>query len=384
MPSLPGAAAVKVLILAPQYPPIVGGAELQAQRLAHELAHLGVRVSVLTQVHHGAPSLDDDKGVCVIRTLAGLRLGPLWGLTFMRSTRRGLVRLGEHWDIVHNQQVGLHSVVAVDVAARLGKRSLLRFACAGAGGDLERLQGRRFGQRLIGALRRADRLVALTGEGADEIMRFGFPAERVRTIPNGVDSTVYRAADCPAPSPDEPLRLLFVGRLAHQKGLDILLAALAAIRERVRFHLRVIGDGNDRATLVALAAKLKIGHLVEFTGARADVIRDYAWCELLVLPSRFEGMPNVVLEAMSCSRPVLGTEVGGIADLVLDGVNGWLVERENATALADTIMRIAADRAALAVLGAEARRLVQARYSAQRIASLYVREYEQMLSMRRS
>lgn len=375
---------MKVLVLVPQYPPAVGGAELQAQRLARELVNLGVHVSVLTQVHRGTQSLDDDKGVRVVRALTGLHIGPLWGLTFMRSTRRCLVRLGDRWDIVHNQQVGLHSVVAVDVAARLGKRSLLRFACAGEGGDLERLKGRKFGQRLIGSLRRADRFVALTGEGADEIVRFGFPADRVRTIPNGVDSAIYTAVDCAGPSPSEPLRLLFVGRLTQQKGLDILFTALSGIRDRVRFHLRIIGEGNDRAILASLAAKLKIGHAVEFCGARADVIHDYSWCELLVLPSRFEGMPNVVLEAMSCARPVLGTSIGGIADLVLDGVSGWLVERENAAALADAVVRIAANRGALTVLGAEARRLVQSRYSAQKIASLYVREYEQLLSTRRS
>jgi glycosyltransferase involved in cell wall biosynthesis len=375
---------MKVLVLVPQYPPAVGGAELQAQRLARELVNLGVQVSVLTQVHRGTQSLDDDKGVRVIRALAGLQIGPLWGLTFMRSTWRCLERLSDRWDIVHNQQVGLHSVVAVDVAARLGKRSLLRFACAGEGGDLERLKGRRFGQRLLGSLRRADRFVALTGEGGDEIVRFGFPADRVRTIPNGVDSAIYTAVDLTPPSPSEPLRLLFVGRLTRQKGLDILLTALSGIRDRLRFHLRIIGEGNENAALVSLAAKLKIRQAVEFCGRRADVIHDYSWCELLVLPSRYEGMPNVVLEAMSCARPVLGTSVGGIADLVLDGVNGWLVERENVAALADAIVRIAANRGALAALGAEARRLVQSRYSVQRIASLYVREYGQLLSMRRS
>src|SRR5262245_21674042 len=115
---------MRLLLVASQYPPIVGGAELQAQRLVREFIAMGLEVIVLTQPCRGEAAEDRDAGARIVRGLAAVRLGPLWGLTYMASVARWMRRLERTWDVVHNQQVGLHSVPSVQVATELSRPCL--------------------------------------------------------------------------------------------------------------------------------------------------------------------------------------------------------------------------------------------------------------------
>lgn len=374
---------MRLLLLCPLYPPVTGGAELQAQRLARALDSRGVRVTIMTRSLRGELMYESDGGIRVVRGLSGVHLGPLWGLTYMWSAGRWLRRLADAWDIVQNQQVGLHSWVSVRVARQLRRPSVLRFACSGEGGDLAMMKTHRFGQRLVDGLRAANAYVALTAQGASEIAAHGLPARQVITIPNGVDLERFKSLQWPTLAQSEPLRLLFVGRLARQKGLDVLLGALATLRDRIAFKLRVVGEGDERDRLCGQAHQAGLGGHVEFRGHSADITQDYAWCEILVMPSRFEGMPNVALEALSSGRPVLGSRVGGITELVAPGVNGWLVPGEDADALAGSIARMALQRDELRIMGREGRRIVEERYSLDASAAQYLRLYERLLTERR-
>lgn len=374
---------MRLLLLTPQYPPTLGGAELQAQGLARALDSRGVKVTILTQSIPGEALSEQAAGIHIVRALAGVRLGPLWGLTYMLSSQRWLRKLAKDWDVVQNQQVGLHSWVSVRVARQLRRPAVLRFACSGQGGDLAVLQARQFGSLLIRGLRDADGFVALTSEGASEIARYALPAARVVTIPNGVDAGRFTALSWPDVKDSDPIRLLFVGRLAHQKGLDVLLGALAKLRDRLAFTLRVVGTGDELDRLRKQVHVAGLDGRVEFRGSSARVIEEYAWCEVLVVPSRFEGMPNVVLEALSCGRPVLGTSVGGVADLVEPGVNGWLVPVEDRDALAEGIAQISMQRQLLRAGGIAGRRVVEQRYSLEAAASGYMKLYERLLAARR-
>ena len=197
---------------------------MQAQRLARELDCCGVRVTVLTRPCAGEDLHDRDGEIRIVRGLSAVPLGPLWGLTYMMNTHRWLRRLASDWDVLHNQHVALHCWPSVRVARALGKPCLLRFACSGPGGDLAVLSGHRFGGRFVDHLRGAERLVALTQGGADEIRRYRLPAERIRTIPNGVDLQRFAVQSWPQLEGSEALRLLFVGRLNRQKGVDVLLS----------------------------------------------------------------------------------------------------------------------------------------------------------------
>src|SRR5882762_11489576 len=335
---------MRVLLISALYPPVLGGAELQAQRLARELASRGVRVTVLTRPCAGEPIHDRDRDISIVRGLSAVAFGPLWGLTYMTSTHRWLRRLASDWDILHSQQVALHCWPSVRVARAQGKPCLLRFACSGPGGDLAVLRGHRFGSHFVDHLRGAGRLVALTQGSAEEIRRYHLPAERIRTIPNGVDLQRFAVQPWPQVDGSEALRLLFVGRLDRQKGLDLLLDALGMVKRPVGFKLRVIGVGPELARLRYQARTAGLDSMVEFCGHQQDVVAHYAWSEVVVLPSRFEGMPNVVLEAMACARPVLGTRVDGTADLLAAGGAGWLTPSGDSALLARRLEEITSQR----------------------------------------
>jgi len=369
---------VRIVLVAALYPPVLGGAELQAQGLARELHSLGARVTVLTRSYPGTSEHETDLGIEIVRGLSGIPLGPLWGLTYMWSTHRWLRRTAARWDLIHAQQIGLHASPSLRIAHALSRPCLLRCSSHGPGGDLAELRARRFGLLLVEQLRQATRVVALTPAGAAEVMRNQIAPERVRIIPNGVDLRRFGPQCWPGTRDTDPLRLLFVGRLSREKGLDLLLEALGQAGA-TGFELRIVGAGAEESALRLQVEALGLSKTVGFVGPSADVASHYRWSELVVVPSRFEGMPNVVLEAMACARPVLGTRVNGTADLVSDGRDGWLVEKESSRALAAELQRLRQMRAALQEAGRAAHASIAASYSITRTASLYAREYEAML-----
>lgn len=155
----------------------------------------------------------------------------------------------------------------------------------------------------------------------------------------------------PVPLPEHPVAL-FVGVLEHYKGIDELAAAWRAAEPRVPgATLHVIGSGSRRHVVGALQEKVNWTEQTDSAGV-AEAL-DRAWT--LVLPSRNEGMGRVVLEAFCRNRPVVGSDVGGIADLVRDGENGLLVPPRDPDALAEALVRILSDRELAERLGSGAR-----------------------------
>jgi glycosyltransferase involved in cell wall biosynthesis len=371
---------MQIVLISSFYPPVLSGTELQAQSLARELDCLGVRVTILTRPHKGADVHERDRIVQIFRTLQALPVGPPWGITYMLNTHRWLRRLAGKWDLIHGQQVGLHSWPSLRAARALGKPCLMRCSSFGYGGDIATLRAHRFGRHFVKQLQGAARVVALTPAGADEILRYDVPAEKVRVIPNGVDLQRFCAQNWPHMAESEAMRLLFVGRLAPEKGLDVLLEALARLQGHTRFTLRVVGTGDQQGALQAQAAAGGLGAMVEFCGSRQEVLSHYSGSELVIVPSRFEGMPNVVLEAMACARPVLGTRVNGTTDLIAEGCGGWLVPSNDPRATAHALQRLVQARTNLAAAGLCGRRSVEMSYSIARVASMYLCEYEAMLS----
>jgi hypothetical protein len=176
---------------------------------------------------------------------------------------------------------------------------------------------------------------------------------------------LFRAEPPPA---DGPLRLLAVARLCEKKGVDTLVDAVARLRDRgVPCELTIFGDGPLRAALESQAAAHGLGDQVRFGGAvpQEEVARQMRACHAFVLPCRrdrngdMDGIPTVFMEAMATGRPVVSCAVSGIPELVRDGESGLIVPPDDPAALADALVRLAADAALRARLGAAARRLVE-------------------------
>lgn len=227
---------------------------------------------------------------------------------------------------------------AVLEAQALGKPCVVKVHGTDVNDVLHRPTVRRIAARV---LPRADAIVAVSRPLATELERLGVPRERIHLVNNGIDASLFAAADRTRARqalglPQDEHVILFVGRLEARKGVFDLLDAFERVRQRVDARLVLVGDGVAMPRVGAAAGRGRI----RVVGARPhrEVAQWMAACDLLVLPSWMEGTPNVILEALSCGRPVVATGVGGIPDVVADERAGILVPPRDAAALADAIV----------------------------------------------
>jgi len=154
------------------------------------------------------------------------------------------------------------------------------------------------------------------------------PEIDIKIIPNGIDSDIYFPRD-DKNSKNNGVVALFVGRLNAQKGLDILLKALDSIKTSLPDNFRIIfvGDGPEEGKLKNIATKLNIDKFIEFTGwvDREELPDVYRKANIFILPSRYEGMPNALAEAIATGLPVITTDIPGCTTLVKDGENGFII-----------------------------------------------------------
>lgn len=192
--------------------------------------------------------------------------------------------------------------------------------------------------------RAVDRYVAVSAHVAHRIeTSLGVAGNRITVIHNGVllephvtPPGVVEPAPAPMDGAHRPI-VLTLARLDRQKGLDVLLHAVA---ELPQVTLVIAGEGPQREALESLADELKIAERVSFPGFRSDTRALLSVADLFVLPSHNEGLPLALIEAMAAARPVIASAIGGIDEVVSDGATGLLVPPGDATALAGAIKRL--------------------------------------------
>jgi glycosyltransferase involved in cell wall biosynthesis len=192
-------------------------------------------------------------------------------------------------------------------------------------------------------LGRAGAVVAVsTALAAEAAQVLGVPVSRIGVAPMPVPVPAPALLATPMPFAP-PLRLVFVGRLVLEKGLDVLLGAVALLVERgIDVQLVVVGSGPLEAKLRAQAARARLGDHVSWVGAvsPSEVGRYLVAAHALVAPSRREGLGMVALEALAHGRPVVASRVGGLVEVVRDGADGLLVDPGDEGVLADALMRL--------------------------------------------
>jgi len=213
----------------------------------------------------------------------------------------------------------------------------------------------------------------------------GFDSKIVRVIRNGVD--LERFLNISQDRQRLPSHLAFDSKLIavvanmhfETKGhTDLIRAAAEVSRECPVARFLLIGDGAERAHIEAMVAELGLGKTVLFLGRRNDVPSILACCDLFVLPSWAEGLPNSVLEAMAAGLPIVSTSVGGIPELIEDGVSGLLVSPKDSHALATAILRLLRDEQLAKRLAQSAQAQARKEFSFERLLSdldrLYVED----------
>jgi glycosyltransferase involved in cell wall biosynthesis len=217
---------------------------------------------------------------------------------------------------------------------------------------------------------RADAVRCLHDAASRQIIASsGASPERVEVIPSRCNVSLFTPVPQKNGAEEARPTVLFVGNLVRGKGVDELLDAFAVVSAREpRARLVLVGDGQRRAALVSRVGALGLGPRVEFRGRlpHRALPAIMASASLLVLPSHSEGTPRVILEAMAMELPVVATRVGGIPDIVDDGMTGLLVAPGDVLGLTAAIERVLKDRVWAHRAGVQGRNIVVARFSVER------------------
>ena len=174
-----------------------------------------------------------------------------------------------------------------------------------------------------------------------------------------------------------------VGRLTPVKGIPYLLdAARILLRQGANVKVLVVGDGSIRQDLLAQAGNLGVGERVVFLGHREDTDVLLQALDIFVLPSLSEGIPMALLEAMAASRPIVASRVGGIPEIIEDGVEGYLVEPMDVNTLAERCRRLIESPDVARKMGEQGRKRVESEFSATAMADRVVSVYKEVLLSR--
>lgn len=227
--------------------------------------------------------------------------------------------------------------------------------------------------RLLGLqdkIARARFVFSVSSYGRSQLLRWCRPSQwaKVHVIPPGIDSTFLIP---PIPVPATP-RLVCVGRLHEQKGQLLLVEAVLQLRaEGLTCEVILVGEGPMRMEIERRIAEFKLQERVTLTGpvSTAEIVARIQSARTVVLPSFAENFPSVILEAFAMNRPVIATYVGGIPEIVKNGVNGWLVPAGEVSSLVAAMREaLSAPVSRLEEMGRAGSRLVRAEYRSDVIA----------------
>ena len=314
---------LSVLMICPQFRPVIGGYERAAERLSAQLAADGHDVSVVTfRLKQEWPRHEKILGFNVIR-LWCLPYRGVSSITTVASLLWYLIYHGRKFPVWHAHAVTPAVALAFMVGRVLGKKTVLKLPSSGPGGVQIAARSGMFGRLGITAmgLKLATAVVAPSRRGADEAHEMFNPNTRIECIPNGVDTDAYEP---PSPKqkdkarrdlelPHDALICLTVCRLDPAKNLPLMLAAWARIKskEKGKAILVIVGGGPLEPSLKEMAREMEISETVLFIGASNDVLTWYHAADIYLLSSDREGLSNSLLEAMACGLPVVMTSVGG-------------------------------------------------------------------------
>ncbi len=388
----------RVCVLIESYHPVVGGMERQALTLSAGLSALGVPHRVVTRrITADMPVSESINGIPVVRIgPVGTQGSGRWSM--VPRALLWLLRHREDYDIVLVPGFRTLGVAAVLARTLTGHPCVLKADSRGElSGDFFAAGLARRGFALGGVALRlfmtfwrrvlctADAFVSMSSEMTGEFTRSGVQPERIRRIPNAVDTSVFKpvAADEKASIraalgvPAGVTVFVYTGRLVAYKGLPLLLEAwqrLALGNEEVL--LLLVGGGgydlhNCEEALRAFAAGHGLDRSVRFVGETSAVHRYLQASDIFVFPTEEEAFGLSLIEAMACGLPAISTMVGGIGDFLRDGENGMAVEAGSVEALVAAMRCLLADPGRRKALGAAAAETAKRDYSLEQVCGSY-------------
>lgn len=381
---------MRVCLFTSTFLPKIGGHEVAMDELARHLTSIGHEVVVLTQTAsrwRWRERLDRPYRI----DWFSKPISQKWAIG---KFRRVLARLYRQWpfDVIHT----FSSYPTGFAALRLSADRRVPLIVTSQGGDLA--EGSRYEKRPVvmerirRTLRRADAVTNISRYMRERALAIEPECQpHLHDIPNGVDLQSMRAAPLDAAANPFPALAgtpfaLFLGRFHPRKGIDVLIRAFSKVDPSSNFRLVIAGRGREEEALKELAIGSPRSERINFVGPVSGVAKQWLLqnAAFVVAPTRtWEGMPVVLLEALACGRPVIGTRVGGIVDLITDDYNGLLVKADDAEELAAALKRLIADPALQERYSRGAAESV-GRYDWSIVGRQYVELYQQLIAARRT
>jgi glycosyltransferase involved in cell wall biosynthesis len=395
----------RIYLLIDTFLPLIGGAERQVFSQSVYLQAAGWEATIVTlRYKQSWPALEYMEGIPVIR-IGGKILSwharvsgiarRLCYLTALLWLFRELWSRRHHYDLLQVYQLTPFALPALLLARLTGKPLVIAMRsdppapqrgerAPRTGADLEAFE--RLGKPCLALLNcllcsTHACITILSKRMYRSLARCHLQNVETLLIPNGVDTARFQ----PVPwSAERSLTVVCVARLRQQKGIDVLLHAWRILLVRwPQARLIIAGDGPLWDTLHTLMTELDITGSVEFTGLSLEVAQEYQRGQIAVLPSRWEGMPNALLEAMACGLACVATRVSGSEDLLQQGRYGLLVEPEDPQALARALLHLLQDTALTRYYGHAARQHVEQLYSVEACYAQYTKLYSKLLQQTR-
>jgi glycosyltransferase involved in cell wall biosynthesis len=367
---------MRILVINSEYPPIGGGAGNASAHITAQFEKLRYQVTVVTS-RFGKLPYKEQRGNITIYRIPSIRRrqdrsNPLEQIIFILSA--------SFWTLSWVRQfkptatLAFFGVPSGAVAWLLKMIYRTPYIISLRGGDVPgfRPYDFHFYHKLIAPFLRmiwknASAVVA-NSNGLRQLANTFDSRFEIPIIPNGIDLELYKTTDRDWLIP----RLLSVGRIVHQKGLDLAMHALGGLKD-INWEWRIAGDGPQMQALQSLAEELGIDDRVFFLGwqSREQVIESYKQSNVFLFPSRHEGMPNAILEAMASGLPVVASCIAGNEELVTDGKTGYLVPEEDIKSLQSALKKILNDSALRQQMGIASRRRMEENYSWESTARQY-------------
>jgi len=380
---------MRLIFLADDFPPQLGGIQTYTYELASAVARAGVDIAVVASAQSDSDSVDEALPFPVVRVpTRGSYVGA--ALQLSAGAEQAARELGGPPRCLVATKWSPEGPAAI-WAGRFLRRP---FVLIGYGGEFSHTGGqliKRLVQRIV--MRRAALFMAISNFTADLFLQAKAPQDRVSIMYGGVRAERFavEAGDVEQFRNQHGIGnrrvLLTLARLVGRKGHDIVLRAMPEILRAVPDAVYVIaGDGPTREPLEALVDELGLADSVVFTGRVPDerMAACYHACDLFVMPSRpvpgelAEGLGLAYMEAAACGKPSVGTRFGGIPDAIAEGETGLLVDTDDAAGLAEAVAGLLADPARAAALGEAARARVLDEFTWDRVAARFIEQVERI------
>ena len=385
---------IRVCMLSFYFYPSYSGSAVQAGNLSRRLVERGIEPLFVSANLTGAAPTEVVDGLRVVR-LPLMKTQDLQIPSFWLSLVWFFLRKRKSFDIIHAHGTFQHAVASV-VGRWLRKPTILKVTMAQS--DLAfHKHGRMWGRVNRYFVTRFDCFIAISTEVHQEFLARGFDARRIRVIPNGVDTDVFHPAAAESRDwlrsaiglPAKPT-VIYVGVIDARKNVDGILRVWKRVREKTAIgQLVLVGPmpREDEATPGPFFQKLNayvrdngLAESVIFVGQQADVPSYLRAADIFLFPSRREGMPNALLEAMASGLASVSSDIGGSRDLIRHGEDGYLHEVDDEQGMAASVAGLLQDPALTARIGATAHGKIVKGFSLEVTAERYLQLYRELLN----